>query len=81
MRFWCTYSKTMKRQLFILTLKNNNWTARLFEKTYFQKDTLLEIKINQNDLLELWKKLKENNVLNIPNESELRDKSGKEIYA
>ena len=50
MRFWCTYSKTMKRQLFILALKNNNWTARLFEKPYFQKDTLLEIKINQNDL-------------------------------
>lgn len=79
LRFWTLSSKTMKRQLFILSLKNSNWTARLFSRTVYQKDTLIEISVIQTNLNKLWKKLKKKNLLTIPREEDLVDKNGNQI--
>jgi hypothetical protein len=79
MRFWTWISKTMERRLFILSLNSGKWTARLFKKTSFLKDTLFEIPVVQNNLEQLWKKLNKYNLLIIPNEYDLRNKNGNEI--
>lgn len=79
MRFWTLISKTMERQLFILSFKNNTWNARLFKITTYLSDTLVETPVSQSNLEKLWKNLNKNNILTIPREYDLRDRSGKEI--
>jgi hypothetical protein len=79
MSFWTLISKTMERRLFVLSLNNGKWTARLFKKTYYLTDTLVEVSISQKNLEKLWKNLNKNNLLTISEEFELRDKKGNEI--
>lgn len=79
LRFWTLIDKTMERKIFILSLKDNVWKARLFKKTSFQKDTLIEIPIAQFNLDKLWKSLNKKGLLNIPAENDLRDRNGKII--
>jgi hypothetical protein len=79
MRFWTLISKTMERRLFILSQKNGKWTARLFLKTTYFKDTLTEVSIAQVILEKLWEKLNKYDLLTIPGEYELRDRDGEEI--
>jgi hypothetical protein len=79
LRVWITFSKTMKRQLFILSHAKNKWTARFFERSIYLADTLLEIRLGQEGLATLWKRLKRRNLLTIPKDYELKDKNGNEI--
>ncbi len=79
-RFWTQFAKTMKRQLFVLSLsKGGIWSGRLFEKTYKDIDTLVEKQVDQSNLKSLWKELRRNNIQELPDENEIRDKSGEEI--
>lgn len=78
-RLLITHSRTMANTLFILSLKNNHWSARLFERTRMRVDTLIERPVNQQDLVKLWKELEKNNVLTIPESHDLRDRKGNEI--
>lgn len=78
-QFWVAYSKTMKTQTLILTQKNNNWTARVFERIRKGQDTLIELSIDQSKLPQLWKRLNKNKICNIPKDEDLRDKNGNEI--
>jgi hypothetical protein len=75
-RFWIQHAKSVKRQLFILALKDKHWSARLFERTYKGSDTLIELPVKQDGLENLWRKLESNNLLTIKDDSELRDKKG-----
>lgn len=79
LRFWTLISKTAERRLFILYLKDSKWSARFFQKIIFQKDTLKEVPVSQENLEALWKQLKKNRILTLPHEDDLRDKNGKEI--
>ena len=80
LRFWIRYDKTMKIQLFVLSLnQKKEWSARFFEKTYCGIDTLIEKPVDQTDLGKLWKELNTNKILTIPKDYDIRDKSGKEI--
>jgi hypothetical protein len=79
LRFWTLIAKTLERRLFILYLDNGKWTARLFRKTSFLKDTLVEITVKQDKLKKLRERLNEYKLLTIKNEAELRDKYGNEI--
>lgn len=78
LRFWSIASKTMERRLFTLTFKGDKVKGRLFKRTIHQKDTLLEIPVNQDNLTDLWEKLKRHNLLFIPDASVLRNKKGEE---
>lgn len=79
LRLWTQISKTAERRLFILTLKENKWSARFFQRIIFQKDTLIEVHVSQKNLETLWRQLKKNRILILPDQSDLRDRNGKEI--
>jgi hypothetical protein len=79
MRFWTLISKTMERRLFVLSLNKGKWTSRLFKKTNYLIDKLVEVPLSQTNLEKLWKDLNKNNLLTISQEHELRDKKGNEI--
>jgi hypothetical protein len=78
-QFWTAYPKTMKTQTLILTLKNNKWKARVFERIRKDQDTLIELPIVQFKLSQLWKRLNRNQICTIPKDEDLRDKNGNEI--
>jgi hypothetical protein len=74
LRFWTFPSLEDYTSIFILSKKNNHWTARFFEFRKLVINKITEISVNQNKLDGLWEKLNKNQILTLPNQWDLRDK-------
>jgi len=84
-RVWIDVYLQMRKQVFILSLKDGKWSARFFVYGWKVKpgtDTLdgkeyLEIKAPEDKIPDLLKGLEKNNYLDIPESETLRDRKGK----
>lgn len=74
LRFWALQAKTQDKYLFILTNKNNSWTARLFTEKGHYAEPLAEKELQPGNPAKLWEQLNKKNLLAIPDNSELKDK-------
>ena len=77
-RLWTSISNRFGVELFILSLKNKNWTARCFELSKEARG-FLEKPVSQNGLPELWERLRRENILSIPDEDDLLDSIGNPV--
>ena len=75
-RFWINYGKLTGTALFVLTNRNNKWSARLFKRKTHPEINLSEIKVSNENLNTLWAKLNANHILSIKNSYELKDRNG-----
>ena len=71
-----TFIPGRKITLFIMTLNNTKWTARVLQRFGYSKDEYLELKINNLGLINLWKELLKQRILTIPESYLLTDKKG-----
>lgn len=75
-RLWKRHLMFNFDNVFILTLKNNSWTVRYFDRNNGLRDEtkFTERPVDQSKVNQLWELLVENNVLTLPDESLLQDR-------
>ena len=78
-RLWKDAGSSMNTCVFIMTLSNKKWTASYFHfNPHWKEDcrwVMLEEKVDSSKLIQLWERLRQNNILTLtPETSEMRDK-------
>jgi len=76
LRLWKRHFQDNFDHVFILTLKNNKWKARYFDRNLqLGKSTdFKEKKVDQTKLDQMWMTLTENKLLTLPDQKELKEK-------
>jgi hypothetical protein len=74
-RLWSRYSSSNFNNVFVLSLRNNTWTARYFDLKNSMGDRrrFTERKITQSRVDQLWMRLVENKVLTLPDMADIRN--------
>ncbi len=78
-RFWIEPAPMSGRSIFILSKKDDQWNARCFTQKVKIQDQVVSVywqekELAQNDLVELWGKLRGNQILTLPTLDSIRDK-------
>jgi len=73
-RLWTNPSLVSYTNVFILTQKNKTWTARFFEYNGNRTSKVLERKVDQSGLDNLWQRLVAEQVLILPTQDSLKRK-------